>query len=259
VLDVPRVARDASAQRVCAPWSELGRGVSVKRCTGARAHVAVLMAGWNITMPSTQAWADALDRAALASRGVSTLYAVQGPEHVDFRGKEIAVNALLEDLTHTVHDDAWVLVAAHSSGAFVAATLFDRAFRQQRDRYTSLRGRAVYVNLDGDRGIERDPERALSSESVAGLRHVVFVSTHATEGALRGFSMDAMRDGHAAFPDVSALLEYDAGNAGCSTNVCAHLALINTRPYPRGNASYARFEQGPVNTVWLEFASRWLR
>ena len=70
--------------------------------------------------------------------------------------------------------------------------------------------------------------------------------------------MSAMVDGQRALPSRSELLTYDASGSGCTSNPCAHLALINTRPYSRGNESYSRFEQGPVNTVWLSRVTPWL-
>lgn len=248
---------DVPVERVCTAWAPLGRGVTVRRCTGAQGHAAVLLAGWNITTPSTEAWADALDALRLRALGVSTLYAVRGPEHVDFRGKELAVDALLADLdANLTAPSAWALVVAHSSGAHVAATLFDRAFRSSPR--PSLRGRAVYVNLDGDPGIARDPERHLSPESVAGLRHIVFVAVEDRARGLRGFSHAAMTDGHDAFPRASELYVYDASQAGCASDACAHLALIHRRPYARGNESYTHFDRAPVNTAWLPLAERWL-
>ena len=249
--------RDVSAERVCAPWSPLGRGVTVRRCTGAQGHAAVLLAGWNITTPSTEAWSDALDGQRLRAHGVSTLYAVRGPEHVDFRGKELAVDTLLADLdANLATPSAWALVVAHSSGAHVAATLFDRAFRSSPR--PSLRGRVVYVNLDGDAGIANDPERHLSPESVAGLRHIVFVAVEDRARGLRGFSHAAMTGGHDTFPRASELYVYDASQAGCTRDACAHLALIHTRPYARGNESYTRFDRAPVNAAWMAPAERWL-
>lgn len=258
------IAREALAQpaagvaaRACAPWTVLGRGVSVRRCAGGAGRAAVLLAGWRITGASTRAWAEALDGARLGALGVSTVYAVEGPAQVDFRAKELAVDALLADLeagAGRLRRSA--LVVAHSSGAHVAATLFARAFRG--GRASPLRGRVVYVDLDGDRGIAGDPERTLSRESVGGLRRALFVAVEDRGRGLRGFSHRAMEEGHLAFPRVSELMVYDAAGAGCAVESCAHLALINARPAARGNASYARFDRGPVNTAWLARVERWL-
>lgn len=244
-----------STRRPCAPWATLGRGVSVRRCDGGHGHAAVLFSGWAITTTSARRWADALYDARLADLGVSTVYAVDGPAQVDFRRKELAVDALLADLSARVTaPGAWVLAAAHSSGAHVAATLFDRAFRV--GRAPSLRGRIVYVDLDGDRGIASDPERHLSRESVAGLRRVIFVAVADGARGLHGFSRAAMEEGHREFSAESLLVTYDASEAGCVRDACAHLALIDTRPTARGNETYARGDASTVNVTWLAFAER---
>lgn len=114
------------------------------------------------------------------------------------------------------------------------------------------------VDLDGDRGIAGDPERRLTVESVGGLRRVLFVAVEDRARGLRGFSHAAMEEGHRAFPRASELMVYDATGARCAVEACAHLALVNTRPAARGNASYARFDGGPVNTAWLARVERWL-
>jgi len=229
--------------------------VTVRRCTGGEGHAAVLMAGWRITEASTQAWAQALESARLAALGVSTLYAVEGPADVDFRAKELAVDALLEALAAGAREPgAWVLAVAHSSGAHVAATLFDRAFRV--GRAPALRDRVVYVDLDGDRSIAGDPERTLSAPNVEALRHALFVGVNA--GAYRGLSWPFMAQSASDFGPRSELVRYDGSDSGCASNLCAHLSLVNRRPYARGNESYSRFEQGAVNTAWLDRAERWL-
>ena len=212
------------------------------------------MGGWRITRASMEAWAEALEARRLGALGVSTEYVVEGPADVDFRRKTLAVDALLADLRVSVTGDAWVLLVAHSSGAHVAATLLRRALRAGE----GLRGRFVYVDLDGDRGIAGDPERTLDDASMAMTRRVIFVTPDDPVRGLRGYSRAAMEEGHRRFAARSELLTYDASGAGCATDDCAHLALINTRPSSRGNASYARFDAGPVNTAWLSAAERWL-
>ncbi len=253
----PAATRAPPPHHVCAAWETLGRGVSVRRCDGGNGHAAALFSGWAITTASSRRWAETLYDARLAALGVSTLYAVDGPAQVDFRRKEISLDALLADLSaRASNPDAWVLAVAHSSGAHVAATLFDRAFRV--GRAPALRDRVVYVDLDGDRGIAGDPERRLTRESVAGLRRVIFVSVEDRARGLRGFSRAAMEEGHREFPSQSVHVTSDAAGSGCSRDACAHLALIDTRPSARGNETYARCDAATVNISWLRIAQRWL-
>lgn len=250
--DVTRVARSGR----CAPWEALGRGVSVRRCDRDGPHAAVLLAGWAIRSPAARAWADALDDARLRALGVSKLFAVDGPAQVDFRGKELDVDGLLRALDASTRAGGRALVVAHSSGAHVAATMFHRAFA--RGAAAGLRGRVVYVDLDGDAGIHGDPERDLHAESVAGVRRVLFVATAVPALHLDGFSRAAMVAGARSFPERSALWTYDATGSGCLVDACAHLALVDTRPTARGNESYARSTRETVNTAWLARVEPWL-
>ena len=250
----PDVARDARSGR-CAPWEALGRAVSARRCDRDGPHAAVLLAGWAIRSPAARAWAEALDDARLRALGVSTIYAVDGPAQVDFRAREIDVDGLLRALDASTRAGGRALVVAHSSGAHVAATMFHRAFA--RGAAPGLRGRVVYVDLDGDAGIRGDPERDLHAASVAGLRRVLFVATSVPGRRLDGFSRAAMVAGARSFPERSALWTYDATASGCRVDACAHLALVDTRPTARGNESYARSTRETVNTAWLARVERW--
>lgn len=220
----------------------------------------MLAAGWRITTQSTQRWADELDRVRLASLGARTLYAIEGPEHVDYRAKELALDALLEALrADRARGAQWVLVAAHSSGAHVARALFYRAFSGANRR--ALADRIVYVDLDGDAEIANDPERSFGAETLAGLRRAIFVAAEDRARRLRGFSMPAMINGARRFATKGELFVYDSSAAGCLRNGCAHLSLVHTRPHPngiQGNESYSRFGPGEINVSWLDRAAPWL-
>ena len=240
----------------CGPWEALGRGVWRRRCDRAGGHAAALLAGWAIRAPAARAWAEALDDARLGALGVSTLFAVEGPAQVDFRGKELDVDGLVRALDGAVGPRSWALVAAHSSGAHVAATLFHRAFARGAAR--GLSGRVVYVDLDGDAGIAGDPERDLRAGSAAGLRRALFVATQDAARGLDGFSRAAMVEGARRLPRVGELWTYDAAAANCASDACAHLALVDTRPTARGNESYGRSTAATVNVAWLARVEPWL-
>ncbi len=239
------------------PWSSLGTGVSFKEtdAPGAR-NAFVGYAGYNITATSSQAWVSALYDRWLRAHGVRYVYAVQGPAAVDYRGKEIANRALTASLVARVGPEtAFVAVAAHSSGAYVAAEGFYRLFRERADGGGFARGRVVYFNLDGDWGIATDPERNLSLEVVEATRWVYFLSASDPARGLQGFNTAAMRAGQAMYPSRSEWANYDARSAACASSVCVHLSLINTRPTNGGNDSYADYVGRPVNVWFLERAA----
>lgn len=258
-------AHDASADRIeasapprtCAGWTAIAQGITQRSCAPASGHTLVAMAGWRITTESTQRWVDALDRAALSELGFDSFVAVEGPRAVDYRDKELALDALLASVRAGMRPNALVLVVAHSSGAHVARTFFHRAFSSTDG--AAISRRALYVDLDGDLSIRGDPERSWSEVTRRGLRWSLFAGVEDPQRRLRGFSRNATEHGVAALAPNSERWIFDASDTGCTSDVCAHLSLINTRPYARGNESYSRFEQGPVNTGWLQPLRRYFQ
>ncbi|MFO0560338.1 MAG: hypothetical protein U0269_20140 [Polyangiales bacterium] len=242
-------ARDAP--RECAPWASIAQGISSRSCAPRPRNVLVAMAGWRITTESTQRWVEALDRAALGELGFDALFAVEGPRAVDYRDKELDLGALLAAIGPALRDPrARLLVVAHSSGAHVARALFHRSF--SNTNASPIAERTVYVDLDGDLSIRGDPERSWAEPARRGLRWALFVGVEDRARRLDGFSRDATDAGALALAPKSERWIFDASESGCRTDVCAHLSLVNARPYARGNESYSRFEQGPVNTTWLD-------
>lgn len=216
----------------------------------------VVLAGWRITLTSAQGWAEGLRHAHPLLARSRASFAVQGPAQVDFRDKELAVDALLAALEARSAQAPAVLVVAHSSGAFVAATLFDRALRQ--GRAPGLAGRLAYVDLDGDRPLPEDPERSLGPRTIAGLRGALFVAVEDSARGLRGFSHPVMESEARHLGAAGHLLRYDASNAGCTSNTCAHLALVRSVPRATGNESYASTREGGANVAWMAPVERWL-
>ncbi|MDP3274688.1 MAG: hypothetical protein Q8Q09_05790 [Deltaproteobacteria bacterium] len=256
-LDVVGRADAQRAVRRVSSWTALARGMSVRE--GESPTVLVLMGGWRITDASVRAWAEAVVRARPGMLNDATLVAVEGPLDVDFRSKELGVDVLLARLvSHAERHGpaAKVWVVAHSSGAHVAATMFDRAFRQRPSQHRALDGRVVYVDLDGDPSVPSDPERSLSAGSVSGLARIVFAMGEDRERGLTGLSAAWMRASAVRHAPQSELYVHDASASGCTTNLCVHLSLVNLQPLPRGNASYAEVSERTINLRWLDAAVR---
>lgn len=256
-------SNDAAIERPFASidWQTIGLGVSFKQSDDVRArNAAVLYAGYNITAASSRRWAEELYERWLRGNGVRFVYAVQGPAAVDYGGKEIANRALTASLVANVDASAeFVAVIAHSSGAYVAAEGFYRLFIERADRGGLVRDRVLYFDLDGDWGIAADPERNLSAASVGAMRWAYFIAVSDSARGLTGFNSNAMRAGQAMYPSRSEFAEYDARDSGCSTSVCLHLSLVNTRPLSDANQSYSDFVGRPVNRWYLDRAAPRLR
>jgi hypothetical protein len=140
-----------------------------------------------------------------------------------------------------------MIVAAHSSGAFVACELLDQLFLRDFDPERIAADRVVYFNLDGAQG-------CLDEAAVGQLRQLAFVDARGAQGA--SLNAPSMAEGLGRFPDALHLT-YDATGSGCAPGgrMCLHATLVNTRPHDpvAGNrtADYTDFAGRSVNTFYL--------
>jgi hypothetical protein len=235
------------------PWEDVAFGVAYKDAGEARGEgVLIGYAGYQVTADESRAWVSALYDAALSSRGVRHVYAVQGPAQVQYEAREITNSALARRLVGQVAGgDARVHVAAHSSGSWVACELFEQLFEGGFDPMGETIGRVVYYDLDG-------VASCLSDDRVNALGGLYFV--HAVNAGGASLQSQSMAAGAARWPDQSALLTYDAEGAGCApgAEMCLHMSLVNTRPHDASGASrsadYTDFEGRPVNGWYVDNA-----
>ncbi|MFO0613578.1 MAG: hypothetical protein U0414_13355 [Polyangiaceae bacterium] len=196
------------------------------------------LAGWKITLAPTETWIDALDRAALASKRVRWLYAIQGPKDVYYKDKELDLARLAEAIA--ANRPSTVILAAHSSGAFVAHALLE---------LIPAGPRVVYFNLDGG-------ERFLSPKARARADEIVFVA--ATDPAIHTSTPHKAEMKKAAAKFHGEFLDIEAPESGCRKGAtwCMHMTLITTRPHdPKkagGEIDYTDFGALEPATAWLK-------
>ena len=202
----------------------VGRGVSCRDTGRTRVYgTFIAYGGWGVKETWARAWVDEVYRTALARRGIRYLCAVRGPADVDYAGREIGNSALAEHLL--ARPRGLVVVAAHSSGSFVAHELFGE-LEAMGPRGTALLGRTVYYDLDGG-------ESGLTPDIVSHLRRAYFVyaddSTTSTRSA-NAATMIALGTQHA---DKGGVLEVNAARSGCKAGAkwCLHDALVTERPH----------------------------
>jgi len=233
------------------PWEDVAFGVAYKDAGEARGEgVLIGYAGYQVTADESRAWVSALYDAALSSRGVRHVYAVQGPAQVQYEAREITNSALARRLVGQLAGrDARVHVAAHSSGSWVACELFEQLFEGGFDPMGETLGRIHFYDLDG-------VASCLSDARVNALGGLYFV--HAVNAGGASLQSQSMVAGAARWPDQSALLTYDAEGAGCApgAEMCLHMSLVNTRPHDANGASrsadYTDFDGRPVNGWYVE-------
>jgi hypothetical protein len=218
-------------------WTTVGAGVSC-RDTGRTGVYGTFVAygGWGVKEAWARAWVDEVYRTALATRGIRYLCAVRGPATVDYAGREIGNAALAAHLL--TRPRGLVIVAAHSSGSFVAHELFAE-LADLGARGAGLLGRMVYYDLDGG-------ESGLTPAIVEQLRRAYFVyaedSTTGTQSA-NAATMMALGTRYAAEGGVLAV---NASRSGCRAGAkwCLHDALVTERPHNPESFDLERDYQG---------------
>jgi hypothetical protein len=252
--DAARVAPPSAAPPppfATLPWTELGTGVAFKDTQNpAGDGVFIGYAGYQVTDDEARAWVAALYDAALAESGVRYVYAVRGPQDVQYETRELSNSRLARDLVpRLVGHQAPVVIAAHSSGAWVACELFEQLFEGGFDPTGEALGRVVYFDLDGIAS-------CLPQATLDAFRGLYFV--HAVLGNGVSLQSATMVAAHGRWPDQSTLLTYDAAGSGCRADarMCLHVSLVNTRPHDPGGAArtadYSDFEGRPVNHFYLD-------
>lgn len=233
------------------PWTEIGNGVAFKDAQNpAGEAVFIGYAGYQVTDDEARAWVAALYDAALAEYGVRYVYAVRGPQDVQYDARELSNSRMARDFVpRLAGHDAPILIAAHSSGAWVACELFEQLFEGGFDPAGEAQGRVVYYDLDGIGS-------CLPQAAIDTFRGLYF--THAVLGDGVSLQSASMVAAHDRWPDQSALLTYDAAETGCHADarMCLHISLVNTRPHdPAGadrTADYTDFDGRPVNRWYLD-------
>ena len=234
------------------PWSAPGFGVAYRDGANPRGDdVFIGYAGYAVTAAQGQAWVTALYTEALRDRGVRHVYAVQGPRESDYRSQEIGNSRLIAHLLPRLAPGARVLVAAHSSGGFVASELFQQLYARGLDPAHLTRDRLSYWDLDG-------ATAGLTAAIVGQMRHAWFVwSLDATTGT-RSPNAGVMIAAGAAWGAAGGALSLDASGAGCNRGAawCVHMHLVTTRPHDPATSDVARdytaFDATHrVQTAWL--------
>jgi len=210
--------------------------------------VFIAYGGYTAKLEHTQAWAEELFRARLGGLGIEHIYAVQGPNTPGYTNKEIANSKLIQHLLGYGANVETILIAAHSSGAYVAHELLSQLVGGSDPAGLSA-GKIDYFNLDGD-GVGFDAEER------AYTRSDFFVYAQGAPGVGDSANAATMQL-LAQTPDE--LIIVDASDSGCDPGAmwCLHDALITKKPSnPAGydlEVDYQGFtEDNPVVTAYLD-------
>jgi len=218
-------------------WSTIGAGVAC-RDTGRTGVYGtfIVYGGWGVKQAWAQAWVDEVYRTALAARGIRYLCAVRGPAAVDYADREIGNLALARHLLSRRR--GLVVVAAHSSGSFVAHELFAE-LDGMGAAGQGLLGRTVYYDLDGG-------ESGLTPAIVEHLRRAYFVYAEDSTAGTRSANAATMMALGTRYAAKGGVLAVNASRSGCRAGAkwCLHDALVTERPHNPESYDLERDYQG---------------
>lgn len=237
------------ASALTAGWSALGNGVAYK-ATDAGDGVFIGYAGYSVSLDRSAAWVDALVAARLRALHVGHVYAVRGPSDPGYRSRDIANTKLAAHLVAGPAGDApFVLVAAHSSGSYVAHELFGQVFEGGLDPAHALAEKVVYADLDGG-------SSGLDAHILSSLKKIAFVwaedTTLAHGRSANAGGMESLGEDHGR-----SGLRLVVDRSGCRSGAkwCLHDLLITTRPHDPNTfdlvRDYTDFTGRPVQDGWI--------
>ena len=242
-------------------WNGISAGVNYASAVKPTGHdVFIGFSGWTIQQEWANTWVSSLYFAKLRGMGVGHLYSVMGPKQDDYAGRELGTRSLARSLIALMRADTackHVIVAAHSSGSFVAHALFQDLFGTTGiDSGGVTIEKITYFNLDG--GIGNGGTAVPITQEIADrLEHVYAVYAFEPELKLYSPNKAAMVELGSMFGSKSSALEIDVTGCGCSGAWCVHQTLIVQKPHnPKTfdlELDYHGFNaEHPVTTSYLE-------
>jgi hypothetical protein len=242
-------------------WTSVSSGVNYARADSALGDdIFVGFGGWTVKQEWGNDWVTGLYSAKLRALGIRHLYSVSGPQKDDYSGREIGTLELARHVLHLLKASPAsnrIVVAAHSSGSYVAHALFQDLYDGASIDSTHLTdGKIIYFCLDGGIGSPRFGVE-ITQTMANRLGHICGVSALIPAANLYSPNHDEMVELGGKFGSRSSSMLIDATGCGCSEKWCVHLTLINQRPYNQTafnvQNDYGNFNADhPVATVYLD-------
>ncbi|MBX3191888.1 MAG: hypothetical protein KF819_33160 [Labilithrix sp.] len=264
--DFPEVEQSAdaitAAEKTCAGWESVGLGISYRN-TGDGDGIFIAYGGYSVHGTWSCAWSEALHAARLEGLGVGHIFAVKGPRDVGYNAAEVGNSKLAARLVAggeggLAGKAPFILIAAHSSGAYVAHELLNQLYNPSRpvDAADLTNRKIVYANLDGGGG--------LSSRVIGKLRRVAFVwAEDTTLRAGRSSNWSTMVALGSANGNTALRIQTDRTTCNSGAKWCLHDAVITTKPHDPNRFDLARdytnFVGRPVQTKWVDALATHLR
>jgi hypothetical protein len=219
-------------------WKQLGHGVNFSQLQHSSGNdIFIGFAGWTVEQPWVNNWVQELCRAKLNQMNVKYFYAVKGPKDVDYKSLEIdnkiLISHLLEiidSLSHKGQSPVNIIIAAHSSGSYVAHQLLTLLYINKLDTAGITKNKITYFCLDGGIGVNT-AGTTINQEIADNL--IKIYGVYAFDQSTKKYSpnKDEMLKLATLFNKKSDTLIIDATTSGCKGNWCIHETFVNKIPH----------------------------
>lgn len=214
-------------------WDSIGLGVN-SVCLDSSSHsVFIGFAGWSVKQSWANNWVYQLYQSKLQSLEVGFLFSVKGPNTACYKEQEIDNLSLAKNLIKLANNNKIdkIIIAAHSSGSFVAHHLFKILFADKDlDSAKTLADKMYYFNLDGGIG-SQNCGVPIDSIMVENLAHIYAVYAYDNDSKIFSPNKDDMIELSTIFKAKSTLLVMDVTGSNSTGKWSVHDALINKKPH----------------------------
>jgi hypothetical protein len=241
-------------------WVQLAAGVKYAIADSAVGEdVFIGIGGMTVTQDLVDTWVASLYAAKLRELGIRHLYSVKGPKDGGYGSREIGTLALARHLLLLIESHPRsnrVIVAGHSSGAYVAHALFQDLYDGASiDTSHRTDGKILYFLLDERIGVEPNDVH-LTDASADRLGHIYGVYASFPSRNLYSYAPTEMVDLGNRYGSRSSSLNIDASGSGCTAWPCMHMTMINQKPYlpySWDSRDYGAINpEHPVQTAYLD-------
>ncbi|MEP0861955.1 MAG: hypothetical protein HRF52_11020 [Ignavibacterium sp.] len=216
-------------------WMKLGNGIQYSFVENDKGNdIFVAFGGWKAKQEWVNSWCSELYKTKLKDLGIKHLFSVKGPDDVCNKTGEIQIKALagfIKNIIYATYYVDRVIIAAHSSGSFVANELLDILYGENGIAKDSFYVNKVhYFNLDGGIG-GGDCGTALSDIVVKYISKVYAVAVYDSSTQMFSSNYETMRKLSEMFGEKSEMILLDVAGSGCTDKWCLHDAVIIRKPH----------------------------
>jgi hypothetical protein len=213
-------------------WNDFNYGIEYANLNNAGVNIFIGYGGWSAKQEAVRNWVENLYYAKLNSFNISYLFSVKGPDSPCYEEKEIADSLFALKLINICAKNKIqnIIIAAHSSGSFVAHNLFQYLFGKAKlDKNEILKDKIIYFNLDGGIG-SSSCGAPLDSNTALKLKQIYAVYAYDSLTDKYSSNYETMILLGNKFPN-SQEIKLDVTGCGCTGKWCIHDALIIKKPY----------------------------